>query len=98
MRQSIRIIQQAINRGLPGGPVMVDNPYVSPCSKAKVYNEMESLIYHFADHEASAAIGEYLLSVERRQRRSGLRRQRRHEESAYPRPLAPACFLIFEAY
>src|SRR5688572_3566939 len=47
MRQSLRILQQAIDRGLPPGPVMVDNPYVALPPKEKVYNEMESLIYHF---------------------------------------------------
>ena len=47
MRQSLRILQQAIDRGLPEGPVIVDNPYVALPPKAKVYNEMESLIYHF---------------------------------------------------
>ena len=47
MRQSLRILQQAIDHGLPPGPVMVDNPYVALPPKEKVYNEMESLIYHF---------------------------------------------------
>ncbi|MGZ5477890.1 MAG: NADH-quinone oxidoreductase subunit D, partial [Thermoanaerobaculia bacterium] len=47
MRQSLRILQQAIDRGLPDGAVIVDNPYVALPPKEKVYNEMESLIYHF---------------------------------------------------
>src|SRR5438067_1004286 len=36
MRQSLRILQQAIDRGLPPGPVMVDNPYVALPQKEQV--------------------------------------------------------------
>ena len=35
MRQSLRILQQAIDRGLPPGPVIIDNPYVALPPKEK---------------------------------------------------------------
>lgn len=46
MRQSISIIQQALDR-LPGGPINVDDPNVSLPSKTDCMNDMESMIHHF---------------------------------------------------
>ena len=59
-------LQQAIGRGLPPGPVMVNNPYVALPSKEKVYNEMESLIYHFKliMHGIQPPVGETYFQVE----------------------------------
>ena len=46
MRQSIRIINQALDR-LPGGPINVEDPSVSLPSKTDCMNDMESMIHHF---------------------------------------------------
>jgi NADH-quinone oxidoreductase subunit D len=46
MRQSVRIIEQAIAR-LPEGPINVDDPRVILPSKSKATSEMESMIHHF---------------------------------------------------
>jgi len=46
MRQSLRIVEQALER-LPDGPVITDNHHVALPPKSKVYSEMESLIWHF---------------------------------------------------
>lgn len=46
MRQSLRIIRQAIDN-LPDGPVITDNHHVALPPKDKVFTEMESLIWHF---------------------------------------------------
>jgi NADH-quinone oxidoreductase subunit D len=46
MRQSVRILQQAVNR-LPEGPVNVDDPRVILPPKSKATSEMESMIHHF---------------------------------------------------
>ena len=46
MRQSTRIIEQAVNR-LPDGPVKVDDAKVILPEKDVVYTGMESLIHHF---------------------------------------------------
>ncbi len=46
MRQSVRIIEQALDQ-LPEGPIMADLPQVIPPPKPKVMRDMESLIHHF---------------------------------------------------
>jgi NADH-quinone oxidoreductase subunit D len=46
MRQSIRILEQAIAR-LPDGPLNVDDPRVILPPKSKATSEMESMIHHF---------------------------------------------------
>jgi NADH-quinone oxidoreductase subunit D len=46
MRQSVRIIEQAMAR-LPDGPVNVDDPRVILPPKHKATSEMESMIHHF---------------------------------------------------
>ncbi|MES3033056.1 MAG: NADH dehydrogenase (quinone) subunit D [Gemmatimonadota bacterium] len=46
MRQSVRIIEQALER-LPDGPINVDDPRVILPDKSKATSEMESMIHHF---------------------------------------------------
>jgi NADH-quinone oxidoreductase subunit D len=46
MRQSLRIIRQALDR-LPDGPINVDDPRVILPSKTDAMNDMESMIHHF---------------------------------------------------
>jgi NADH:ubiquinone oxidoreductase subunit D len=46
MRQSLRIVEQALNN-LPDGPVITDNHHVALPPKEKVFTEMEALIWHF---------------------------------------------------
>jgi NADH-quinone oxidoreductase subunit D len=46
MRQSVRILRQAIAR-LPGGPINVQDPSVSLPSKTDCMSDMESMIHHF---------------------------------------------------
>ena len=46
MRQSVRIIEQAVER-LPDGPLNVDDPRVILPAKSKATSEMESMIHHF---------------------------------------------------
>jgi NADH-quinone oxidoreductase subunit D len=46
MRQSVRIVEQAIAR-LPDGPINVDDPRVILPHKHKATSEMESMIHHF---------------------------------------------------
>jgi NADH-quinone oxidoreductase subunit D len=46
MRQSVRIIEQALDR-LPDGPINVDDPRVILPPKSKATSEMESMIHHF---------------------------------------------------
>lgn len=46
MRQSVRIIEQALDR-LPDGPINVDDPRVILPPKSAAMNDMEAMIFHF---------------------------------------------------
>jgi len=46
MRQSLRIISQAINQ-IPNGPIKMDDRKVTPPSRTHMKESMESLIHHF---------------------------------------------------
>lgn len=100
MRQSLRILQQAIDRGLPSGPVMVDNPYVALPPKEKVYNEMESLIYHFKliMHGIQPPVGETYFQVEGGNGELGFYVVSDGTKNPYRVRVRPPCFPIFEAY
>ena len=47
IRQSLRIIEQLLDRGMPEGPFIVDDPHVALPPKEQAYNQMEAMIYHF---------------------------------------------------
>jgi NADH-quinone oxidoreductase subunit D len=65
MRQSIRILQQALDR-LPGGPINVDDPRVILPGKTDAMADMESMIHHFkvVMEGVKAPVGESWYSVE----------------------------------
>jgi NADH-quinone oxidoreductase subunit C/D len=47
IRQSLSIIRQLLDRGMPEGPHIVDDPHVALPPKEAAYNQMEAMIYHF---------------------------------------------------
>jgi NADH-quinone oxidoreductase subunit C/D len=100
IRQSLRIIQQAIDRGLPPGPVIVDNPYVALPPKAKVYNEMESLIYHFKliMHGIQPPVGETYFQVEGGNGELGFYIVSDGTKNPYRVRVRPPCFAIYQAF
>jgi NADH-quinone oxidoreductase subunit C/D len=100
MRQSLRILQQAIDRGLPEGPVMVDNPYVALPPKEKVYNEMESLIYHFKliMHGIQPPVGEAYFQVEGGNGELGFHVVSDGTKNPYRVRVRPPCFAIYQAF
>ncbi|HEX7708827.1 MAG TPA: NADH dehydrogenase (quinone) subunit D [Thermoanaerobaculia bacterium] len=100
MRQSLRIVQQAIDRGLPPGPVMVDNPYVALPPKTKVYNEMESLIYHFKliMHGIQPPVGETYFQVEGGNGELGFYIVSDGTKNPYRVRVRPPCFAIYQAF
>jgi NADH-quinone oxidoreductase subunit D len=65
MRQSLRIIQQAIDR-LPEGPINVDDPRLILPGKTDAMLDMESMIHHFkvVMEGIKAPVGETWFSVE----------------------------------
>ncbi|HJT18525.1 MAG TPA: NADH dehydrogenase (quinone) subunit D [Thermoanaerobaculia bacterium] len=100
MRQSLRILQQAVDRGLPPGPVMVDNPYVALPPKSKVYNEMESLIYHFKliMHGIQPPVGETYFQVEGGNGELGFYIVSDGTKTPYRVRCRPPCFAIYQAF
>jgi NADH-quinone oxidoreductase subunit D len=65
MRQSLRILQQALDR-LPGGSINVDDPRVILPGKTDAMSDMESMIHHFkvVMQGVKAPIGESYTTVE----------------------------------
>jgi NADH-quinone oxidoreductase subunit C/D len=100
MRQSLRILQQAVDRGLPDGAVIVDNPYVALPPKEKVYNEMESLIYHFKRimHGIQPPVGETYFQVEGGNGELGFYVVSDGTKNPYRVRCRPPCFAIYQAY
>jgi NADH-quinone oxidoreductase subunit C/D len=100
MRQSLRILQQAINRKLPSGPVIVDDPYVALPPKERVYNEMESLIYHFKliMHGIQPPVGETYFQVEGGNGELGFYVISDGTKNPYRVRCRPPCFAIYQAY
>jgi NADH-quinone oxidoreductase subunit D len=65
MRQSVRILEQAIER-LPEGPINVDDPRLILPPKSKATSDMESMIHHFKQvmEGPRPPIGEAYVAVE----------------------------------
>jgi NADH-quinone oxidoreductase subunit C/D len=47
IKQSLSMIKQLLDRGMPDGPFIVDDPHVALPPKEACYNQMEAMIYHF---------------------------------------------------
>jgi NADH-quinone oxidoreductase subunit D len=65
MRQSVRILEQALAR-LPDGPINVDDPRVILPSKTAAMNDMEAMIFHFKQvmEGVAAPVGEAYVAIE----------------------------------
>jgi len=100
MRQSLRILQQAIDRGLPEGPVIIDDPYIALPPKEKVYNEMESLIYHFKliMHGIQPPVGETYFQVEGGNGELGFYVVSDGTKNPWRVRVRPPCFAIYQAF
>ncbi|MDO8644879.1 MAG: NADH dehydrogenase (quinone) subunit D [bacterium] len=99
MRQSRRIIEQALNR-LPSGPVIVKDPRIALPDKEKVYNSIEGLMNHFmlvmdgikppkgtiysATEAANGELGFYIVSD--------------GKAKPYRIRVRPPCFPLFSSY
>lgn len=46
-RESLKIIRQLLDRGIPEGPHIINDPHVALPPKEACYNQMEAMIYHF---------------------------------------------------
>ncbi len=47
IRESLKIIRQLLDRGIPEGPHITADPHVALPPKEACYNQMEAMIYHF---------------------------------------------------
>ncbi|HBZ00357.1 MAG TPA: NADH-quinone oxidoreductase subunit D [candidate division Zixibacteria bacterium] len=65
MRQSLRIIRQAVD-GLPDGPVRIDDRKITPPPKIEVLTGMEQLIHHFklVVHGFQPPVGDVYFPIE----------------------------------
>ncbi len=65
MRQSVRILEQALDR-LEDGPINVDDPRVSLPPKTQAMSDMEAMIFHFKQvmEGITAPVGEAYLPIE----------------------------------
>jgi NADH-quinone oxidoreductase subunit D len=66
MRESIKIIRQAMDKIPPEGPIRVEAPGIVPPEREKMKTEMESLIYHFKifTEGFSPPVGEVYQAIE----------------------------------
>ncbi len=65
MRQSVRILEQALDR-LPDGPINVDDPRISLPPKTQAMSDMEAMIFHFKQvmEGINTPVGEAYLPIE----------------------------------
>lgn len=99
MRQSLRIIRQAVDR-LEGGPVIVEDYKIALPPKEKVYTRMESLIHHFKliMHGIDMPVGEVYSSTEAANGELGFYIVSDGGKSPYRIRVRPACLPIFSSF
>ncbi len=98
MRQSTRIVEQALDR-LADGPVMLDDFRYTPPPKEDVYNSIEGLIRHFKLMSAGykAPEGEVYMSVEGTKGELGYYLVSDGSENPYRFRVRPPCFINLQA-
>ncbi len=99
MRQSIRIIEQALDH-LPGGPVIVTNREVALPPKQEVYTNIEALMAHFKliMHGVQPPPGEVYGCVEGGNGELGFYIVSDGTRRPYRVKVRPPCFAIFQAF
>lgn len=102
MRQSLRIIIQALQRlkDFGPGPVIVDDYKVALPPKEKVYTRMESLIHHFklVMHGMETPVGEVYSATEAANGELGYYIVSDGGKSPYRIHVRPPCFPIFNSF
>ncbi len=98
MRQSIRLVEQALDR-LPDGPVMMDDFRYAPPPKDAVYEKIESLISHFKLMSTGykAPKGDVYMSVEATKGELGYYLVSDGSEKPYRFRVRPPCFINLQA-
>jgi NADH-quinone oxidoreductase subunit D len=98
MRQSIRIVEQALRRAQPG-PVMADIPQVTPPPKDDVYENIDSLIRHFKLMSAGFRVpaGDVYASVEATKGELGYYLVSDGTEKPWRLRVRPPCFINLQS-
>lgn len=99
MRQSLKIVEQALKR-LEPGPVMVDDPRIALPPKEEVYNTMEGLIYNFEKVMFGLKVpkGEYYGFTEGANGELGYYIVSDGSTMPYRVRVRPPCFAIYQAF
>ncbi len=99
VRQSLRLIEQALDRLAPG-PVIVADHRVALPPKEKVYTEMESLIWHFklVMEGMQVPAGEVYGCTEAANGELGFYTISDGGGRPYRLKVRPPCFAVFQAY
>ncbi|HLO09609.1 MAG TPA: NADH-quinone oxidoreductase subunit D, partial [Desulfobacteria bacterium] len=97
MRQSLRIIEQAIAK-LPGGPINVDDPRFILPGKAQVYENIEALMNHFKFIMEGVKVpaGEVYSATEAANGELGFYIVSRGGGGPYKIKVRPPCFPLFQ--
>jgi len=100
IRQSLSIIRQLLDRGMPDGPHIVDDPHVALPPKEAAYNQMESMIYHFKLIMDGIQVppGEQYDMVEGANGELGFYCVSDGSSKPYRIKVRPPCFPIFSAF
>jgi NADH-quinone oxidoreductase subunit D len=98
MRQSLRIVEQALDR-MPDGPVMLDDPRFTPPPKRDVYEHIEALIRHFKlmSDGYKAPEGDVYMSVEASKGELGFYLVSDGSEKPWRFRVRPPCFVNLQA-
>jgi len=97
MRQSVRIIEQALDQ-LPGGPVSVDDPRFVLPDKTEVYSNIEALMNHFKHIIDGIRVppGEVYSATEAANGELGFYIVSRGGRGPYKIKVRPPCFNMFQ--
>jgi len=102
MRQSLRIVRQALDRlkEMGPGPVIVDDYKIALPPKEKVYTRMESLIHHFklVMHGIEMPVGEVYSATEAANGELGYYLVSDGGKSPYRIHVRPPCYPIFSSF
>ncbi len=100
IRQSLSIIRQLLDRGMPEGPHIVDDPHVALPPKEACYNQMEAMIYHFKliMDGIQVPAGEVYSMVEAANGELGFYAVSDGSAKPYRLKCRPPCFPIFSSF
>jgi len=100
IRQSLKIIRQLLDRGMPEGPFITDDPHVALPPKEACYNQMEAMIYHFKliMDGIQVPAGEVYSMVEGANGELGFYTISDGSSRPYRIKVRPPCFPIFSAF